>query len=126
MKDGYTYILSNKNRTTFYIWVTNDLERRMFKHKAHKGSSFCKRYNLDELLYYEHFDFMMDAIDREKKLKRWRKQWKWDLINTMNPDLIDLSKSWFDEDDMKEIDAYRHNREESFQYSPEYDNLDPG
>ncbi len=68
MKDAYTYILSNKNRTTFYIGVTNNLERRMFEHKAHKGSSFCKKYNLDELLYYEHFDFMMDAIEREKNL----------------------------------------------------------
>jgi len=66
MKDAYTYILSNRNRETLYIRVTNDLKRRMFEHKAHKGSSFCKKYNLEELMYYEHFNSMQVAIDREK------------------------------------------------------------
>jgi putative endonuclease len=126
MKDGYTYILSNKNRTTFYIGVTNDLKRRMFEHKAGKGSKFCKKYNLNELLYFEQYNLMTDAINREKKLKRWRKKWKWDLIEKLNPNLIDLSESWFDKEDLKEIEAYRNSKEESFQYAPPLDNLDPG
>ena len=124
MKDGYVYILSNKNRTTLYIGVTHNLERRMFEHKAHKGSSFCKRYNLDELLYFEHFDFMMDAIDREKKLKRWRREWKWDLIKELNPKLVDLSEVWFDEEDLKDIEAYRNNAEFSFQFSSSHERWD--
>jgi putative endonuclease len=126
VNDGYTYILSNKNRTTFYIGVTGDLERRMFEHKAGKGSKFCKKYNLCELLYFEHFDFMMEAIDREKRLKRWRREWKWDLILKLNPNLVDLSASWFDKEDIKDIEAYRNSNEGSFQFAPELDNLDPG
>jgi len=126
MKDGYTYILSNKNRTTFYIGVTNDLERRMFEHKAYKGSTFCKKYNLNELVYFEHFDFMMDAIDREKKLKRWRKQWKWELIKELNPGLVDLSKPWFDKEDLKDIEAYCNSHEKSFQYASPHERWGPG
>jgi putative endonuclease len=125
MKDAYTYILSNKNKTTLYIGITNDLERRMFEHKAHKGSSFCKRYNLDELLYFEHFDFMMDAIDREKQLKRWHKQWKWDLIQELNPHLSDLSKPWFDKDDLKDIKAYRDSQEITVQFALSSERWDP-
>ena len=126
MKDGYTYILSNKNRTTFYIGVTNNLKRRMFEHKAGKGSKFCKKYKLNQLMYFEHFDFMLDAIEREKKLKRWRKVWKWDLIKRLNPNLIDLSKSWFNKKDLEDIEDYRNSNEESFQYAPPLDNLGPG
>ncbi len=125
MKDAYTYILSNKNRTTLYVGVTNDLERRMFEHKAHKESKFCAKYNLDELMYYEHYNFMIGAIDREKQLKRWHSKWKWGLIKELNPELVDLSKPWFDKDDMKDIKAYQNSNEISFQYASFYDRWDP-
>ncbi|MCD6447245.1 MAG: GIY-YIG nuclease family protein [Candidatus Marinimicrobia bacterium] len=125
MKNAYTYILSNKNRTTLYVGVTNDLERRMFEHKAHRGSKFCKKYNLDELMYYEHYNFMMDAIDREKQLKRWHSKWKWDLIKELNPKLLDLSKPWFDKDDLEDIKAYRNNQDISFHYASSSEKWDP-
>jgi len=125
MKDAYTYMLSNKNRVTLYIGVTNNLERRMFEHKAHKGSAFCKKYNLEELMYYEHYDFMQDAIDREKQLKRWHKDWKWDLIRSMNPELKDLSKPWFDKNDLKDIMEFRLSDEPRFNDYPGLDRFDP-
>jgi putative endonuclease len=106
MKDAYTYILSNKTRTTLYIGVTNDLERRMFEHKAGKGSLFCAKYNVNILLYFEHFHFMAEAIAREKQLKRWHREWKWNLIKKENPDLKDLSGPWFDKAMLRDIKAY--------------------
>ncbi len=92
MKDAYTYILTNKNRTTLYIGVTNNLTRRMSEHKSGKGSKFCATYNIDVLLYFEHYNQMFEAINREKQLKRWHREWKWNLIKEMNPELKDLSK----------------------------------
>ncbi|MEA3392823.1 MAG: GIY-YIG nuclease family protein [Candidatus Marinimicrobia bacterium] len=125
MKDAYIYMLSNKNRTTIYIGVTNNLERRMFEHKARKGSKFCARYNLEKLMYYEHFDFMMDAIDREKQLKRWRSKWKWDLVKELNPNLLDLSRVWFDKDDIRDIEAYRKSDQDTFHYASPSERWDP-
>ncbi len=104
MKNAYIYILSNKNRTTLYIGVTNDLERRMFEHKCGKGSAFCAKYNVSVLLYYEEYNSIIDAINREKQLKKWRREWKWDLIKEMNPDFKDLSEEWFDEETKQNIE----------------------
>lgn len=111
MKDAYTYILTNKNRTTLYLGVTNDLERRIFEHKAKKGSAFCVKYNVDILLYFEHFSFMAEAIAREKQLKRWHREWKWNLIKSKNPELKDLSEPWFDRAMLKDIKAYSMSEE---------------
>lgn len=95
MKTGYVYIVSNKSRTTIYIGVTGDLERRSLEHKSRNGSTFTKRYNLFDLIYFEEINGMQDAIDREKQLKRWHKEWKWNLIKESNPTLMDLAKDWF-------------------------------
>lgn len=73
MKHGYVYIMSNRNRTTTYIGVTSNLERRILEHKTGFGSKFTKRYNLVDLLYFETIFGMMNAIDREKQLKNWHK-----------------------------------------------------
>ena len=62
--------MSNKNRTTFYIGVTSNLKNRIADHKNGKGSAFTKRYNLEDLVYFEDFPDIMQAIDREKQLKR--------------------------------------------------------
>jgi putative endonuclease len=94
MKKGYVYIMSNKNRTTLYIGVTNDIKRRVYEHKEGIGSVFTSRYNLTELLYFEEIAGMKNAIRREKHLKRWHKEWKWNLIKEHNPRLKDLSKDW--------------------------------
>lgn len=91
MKKSYVYIVSNKNRTTLYIGVTSDLKNRISDHFEGKGSEFTKRYNLTDLLYFEEFDDIRDAIAREKQLKNWRREWKFNLIKKINPDLKNLT-----------------------------------
>ncbi len=92
--DGFVYILSNENRTTFYIGVTNNLERRMLEHKTNQGSIFTKKYNLTDLMYFEHIPDIEQAIEREKQLKNWHKEWKINLIKSTNPQMKDLSEDW--------------------------------
>ncbi len=93
MKQSYIYILSNKNRTVLYIGVTANLIRRITQHKEAKKESFTKRYNIHDLLYYETFTDITLAIKREKQLKNWHKDWKWNLIKENNPELLDLFES---------------------------------
>ena len=71
----HVYIVTNKNRTTFYIGVTNDIRRRILEHKAGVGSAFTSKYNLTDLLYCEEFDEIKIAIAREKQLKNWHRDW---------------------------------------------------
>lgn len=103
MKNGYVYILSNYNRTALYIGMTNDIERRILEHKAGIGSEHTKKYQLKHLMYFEKFQIIKDAILREKQLKNWHKQWKWNLIKQNNPNLADLAFDWFDEKDIKSV-----------------------
>ena len=65
LTNTFVYIMSNKNVTTFYIGVTGNLQQRILDHKAGVGSKFCKRYNLNELLYFEEFEWMNEAIEGE-------------------------------------------------------------
>ena len=90
MKKSYVYILSNKNRTVIYIGVTNNLQRRMNEHKESRGAVFTKKYNIHDLVYVEEFNDINQAIKREKQLKKWNKDWKWDLIKEKNPELTTL------------------------------------
>ncbi|MBC2845245.1 GIY-YIG nuclease family protein [Winogradskyella flava] len=90
----YVYILSNIKNGTLYIGVTNDLERRMFEHKSKLLKGFTSRYGLNKLMYFESYQYVNDAIKREKQLKNWNRQWKIDLIETENRDWIDLSIDW--------------------------------
>jgi putative endonuclease len=94
MKPGYVYILSNKNRTTLYTGVTNNIERRVAEHKSGIGSKFTKKYNCHDLMYYEYHQSIRDAIHREKVLKKWKRAWKLDLIKSMNESMADLSADW--------------------------------
>jgi putative endonuclease len=94
-KGGYVYIATNKSRT-LYIGVTNNLERRMWEHKQKAGSKFAARYNITQLVYYEEFAGIRDAIAREKQLKRWRREKKVWLIERENPEWKDLSEGWYD------------------------------
>ena len=102
MKEGYLYILTNFNRSTLYIGVTNDIERRVLEHKCGIGSKFTSKYHLTRLLHYENFGEIVQAIDREKQLKTWRREWKWNLIIEENPNYLDLAKDWFTEEEIKE------------------------
>ena len=90
LKESFVYIISNKNRTVLYIGVTNNLIRRIEEHKNGKGSVFSKKYNINDLLYFEVFTNIVEAIGREKQLKNWHSDWKWNLIKEKNPKLLDL------------------------------------
>jgi putative endonuclease len=87
MNTYYVYILSNKHRTTLYIGVTNDLRKRTSQHQDGTGSAFTNKYLTADLLYYETFHEIKDAIAREKQLKNWKRDWKIELITTINPTL---------------------------------------
>ncbi|WP_115460567.1 GIY-YIG nuclease family protein [Winogradskyella aurantiaca] len=86
----WVYIITNKPRGTLYIGVTGGIDDRMERHKDGKGSGFASKYKLDLLVYYEEFQFINDAIAREKQLKNWHRDWKIDLIEKTNPDWKDL------------------------------------
>jgi putative endonuclease len=106
----YTYILANKWNTVLYIGMTNNIERRMFEHKGKFQKSFTRRFNCDRLVYYEEYQTPMEAIRREKYLKKkFSRQNKEDLINSVNPGWIDVSENWFDE---KEFRLYRKLKDE--------------
>ncbi len=91
----YLYILTNKKNGVLYIGVTNNLERRMFEHKNKLVKGFSYRYNLDKLVYLEVYQYVEDAIKREKNMKKWKREWKINLIVEDNPNWEDLSKDWF-------------------------------
>ncbi len=86
----YVYIVTNFTNTTFYIGVTNDLERRIYEHKDELIESFTKRYHLGKLVYFEETGDINEALIREKQLKNWHRQWKINLIKQINPKLQDL------------------------------------
>ena len=90
MKSAYIYILTNIQRTTLYIGVTNNVSHRVWQHKCGEGSEFTSKYKLTVLIYAEEHATISDAITREKQLKQWKKAWKWELIRNLNPELIDL------------------------------------
>jgi len=93
MKVGYVYIMRNKWRTTFYVGVTSDLAKRVTQYKSGKGSEFTGKHNLTDLLYYERIGDIEQAIKREKQLKRWHRDWKINLIKSVNPEMKDLSET---------------------------------
>ena len=93
---GYVYILTNYEDTTLYIGVTSDLPKRIYEHKNKLLKGFSSKYNLKKLVYYEIFDSIEDAIQREKKLKNWHREWKINLIKGMNPEFKDLSDEIYD------------------------------
>ena len=90
-KQYYTYILSNKNNTTLYIGVTDDLERRIAEHKSGFNKGFTKKYNCNKLVYYETYSDINQAIDREKQLKGWKRERKDSLIDSINKERKDLA-----------------------------------
>ena len=84
----YIYILTNKINTTFYIGITNNIERRIYEHKFKQNEGFSSKYNLTKLVYYEECSSSENAINREKQLKRWHREWKINLIKEKNPLLL--------------------------------------
>ncbi len=90
MKNYYIYILASKKNGTLYIGVTSDLIRRVQEHKAKIADGFTKKYNVDKLMYYEQTENVNSALDREKSLKKWKRDWKIRLIEEENPNWDDL------------------------------------
>ena len=90
MKGGFVYIMSNKRDGTLYIGVTGNLSRRIWEHREGVIDGFSKRYGLKRLVYYEPYDDIRNALQREKNMKHWPRAWKLALIHEMNPDWEDL------------------------------------
>jgi len=88
--DYFVYIMASKKNGTLYIGVTNNLIRRVFEHKQDIIEGFTKKYKVHSLVYYEHTSDIYSAIEREKAIKRWKRQWKINLIRQKNPDWDDL------------------------------------
>lgn len=93
MNSYYVYILANKRNGTLYIGVTSDLIKRIYEHKNNIIKGFTQKYNIHNLVYYEQTLDVATAIQREKNLKKWRRKWKLDLIEKINPNWQDLYNS---------------------------------
>ncbi|SDC10030.1 GIY-YIG nuclease family protein [Niabella drilacis] len=97
-KGGFIYILTNKLKTVLYIGVTSNLRRRIWEHAHHENeNSFTDQYNVTGLVYYEWFDVIVTAIEREKQLKRWSRTKKVALIKVKNPEWRLLNEEVYDE-----------------------------
>ncbi|NOX97993.1 MAG: GIY-YIG nuclease family protein [Nitrospirae bacterium] len=90
----FVYILTNKTNRVLYTGVTNNLERRIYEHQNALFEGFSKKYNLKKLVYYETTNDINSAINREKQLKNWHRDWKINLVNQFNPEWKDLSKEF--------------------------------
>jgi putative endonuclease len=90
MKQPCVYILSNQARGTLYIGVTSNLIQRVWQHKQNLVDGFSKKHQLHLLVYYEQFEDMLIAINREKQLKKWNRAWKIELVESINSDWRDL------------------------------------
>ena len=105
--NSYIYFMSNQHNNVLYVGVTNNLRRRVAEHKAKINKGFTYKYNCDKVVYYEAFDSITDAISREKQLKNWKREWKNELINGMNPEWKDLSDDiGVDEELIKSVKEY--------------------
>jgi len=90
----YVYILASKKHGVLYVWVTNNLIRRVYEHKNNLVEWFTKSYHIKKLVYYEQTESIEAAILREKQLKNWKRWWKVKLIESFNPEWNDLYKDF--------------------------------
>jgi len=90
MRIYYTYILASKKNGVLYTGITNNLVRRVYYHKGRYAEGFTKTYFVTKLVYYETYDDPGSAIKRERQLKKWKREWKIELIEKMNPEWHDL------------------------------------
>lgn len=89
-KQYYVNILANKRNGTLYTGITKDLVKRVYEHKNNLVEGFTKKYNIHMLVYYESTQNIMSAITKEKQIKAWKRTWKLNLIEKMNPDWNNL------------------------------------
>ena len=93
MGQYFVYMLASKRNGTLYIGVTNNLLKRVHQHKNDVTEGFTRKYNVHSLVYYEVFNRIQDAIMREKQMKKWKRQWKIELLEKSNPNWEDLFES---------------------------------
>jgi len=93
MKQPCVYMLASQRNGTLYIGVTSDLIKRVWEHKQDFVEGFTKQYCVHDLVWYEQHENMLTAIAREKALKEWKRGWKFELIERMNPEWRDLYES---------------------------------
>jgi putative endonuclease len=95
VKTFFVYILASKSGT-LYVGVTNNIKKRVYEHKNHLVPGFTDKYDINRLLYFEEIGDSASAINREKQIKAWRREKKVALIDSLNPEWIDLSRDWYD------------------------------
>ena len=93
----YVYLLASQIRGTLYLGMTNDLQRRVYEHKKGIKKGFTKKYGVSRLVYFEVFQDVNEAILREKRLKKWNRDWKIQLIEEENVRWLDLAHDWYDD-----------------------------
>jgi putative endonuclease len=93
-KTYYVYLLTNWNNEVMYVGVTNDLERRVYEHKNKLVEGFTQKYNVHKLVCFESTLDVLAAIEREKQIKKWRREKKNRLVEQINPTWADLSLGW--------------------------------
>jgi putative endonuclease len=86
----FVYILASKPNGTLYIGVTSDLMRRIWEHKQGTVEGFTEKYDVNRLVYFEGYKDVHEALQREKRLKKWNRKWKLEIINKFNPEWNDL------------------------------------
>lgn len=86
----FVYVMASGRNGTLYIGVTNDLARRAFEHRSGAVDGFSKKYGTKLLVYYEAYETPREAIEREKRFKKWNRKWKLRVIEAFNPDWRDL------------------------------------
>ncbi|MGB8364006.1 MAG: GIY-YIG nuclease family protein [Rhizomicrobium sp.] len=94
MPSGFVYILASKRNGTLYTGVTSNIPARISAHREGRGSQFCKKYNVTSLVFVEEYPLYADAIRRETNIKRWKRVWKLELIEKVNPEWNDLFEKW--------------------------------
>jgi len=90
MNNYYVYILANFTNTVLYVGITNDLKRRVYEHKNHLVEGFTDKYNCNKLVWYESSTDVKSAILKEKQIKKWKRDYKDNIINQFNPEWKDL------------------------------------
>ena len=94
-KQPCVYLIANQPYGTIYVGVTSNLKQRIWQHREKLIDGFTKKYLIDKMVWYELHESMEEAINREKKIKNWRRDWKVNLINRFNPDWHDLYEGLF-------------------------------
>ena len=93
-KSYYVYLLTNWNNKVMYVGVTNDLERRIYEHKEKVVKGFSEKYNITKLVYFEQTPEVIEALTREKEIKKWRREKKNKLVVITNPSWCELSEDF--------------------------------